>query len=127
LSSCYNVTFETGIGFNTVGPNGKTLKSALNANRKTYSFNQKSSSIVVGASKEEPYIEILIEPANRRHDNYLARAIISIRGYLDLPHNEEIAMRIPLKLPLDLAPENLIPFVKKTIANCSNKPICFDN
>ena len=39
LSSCYKVTFETGIGFNTVGPDGKTLKSALNANRKTYSFN----------------------------------------------------------------------------------------
>ena len=58
LSSCYNVTFETGIGFNTVGPDGKTLKNALNANRKTYSFNQKSSSIVVGASKENPYIVI---------------------------------------------------------------------
>lgn len=72
-------------------------------------------------------MEILIEPANRRHDDYLARAIISTRGYLDLPHSEEIAMRIPLKLPLDLAPENLIPFVKKTIANCSNKPIYFDN
>lgn len=58
LSSCYKVTFETGIGFNTVGPDGKTLKNALNANRKTYSFNQKSSSIVVGASKENPYIVI---------------------------------------------------------------------
>ena len=58
LNSCYNVTFETGIGFNTVGPDGKTLKNALNANRKTYSFNQKSSSIVVGASKENPYIVI---------------------------------------------------------------------
>ena len=66
------------------------------------------------------FMEILI-------DDYLARAIISTRGYLDLPHNEEIAMRIPLKLPLDLIPENLIPFVKKTIANCSNKPIYFDN
>ena len=72
-------------------------------------------------------MEILIEPANRRHDNYLARAIINTRGYLDLPHNEEIAMRIPLKLPLNLTPENLIPFVEKTIATCSNKPIYFDN
>ena len=70
---------------------------------------------------------ILIEPANRRHDDYLTRAIISTRGYLDLPHNEEITMQIPLKLPLDLAPENLIPFIEKTIANCSNKPIYFDN
>lgn len=58
LSSCYKVTFETGIGFNTVGLDGKTLKNALNANRKTYSFNQKSSNIVVGASKENPYIVI---------------------------------------------------------------------
>lgn len=58
LSSCYKVTFETGIGFNTVGPDGKTLKNAINANRKAYSFNQKSSSIVVGASKENPYIVI---------------------------------------------------------------------
>ena len=57
-SSCYKVTFETGIGFNTVGPDGKTLKNAINANRKNYSFNQKSSSIVVGASKEQPYIVI---------------------------------------------------------------------
>ena len=73
------------------------------------------------------FMEILIEPANRRHNDYLARAIISTRGYLDLPHSEEIAMRIPLKLPLDLTPENLIPFVVKTIANCSNKPIYFDN
>lgn len=72
-------------------------------------------------------MEILIEPTNRRHNDYLARAIISTRGYLDLPHNEEIAMRIPLKLPLDLTPENLIPFVEKTMANCSNKPIYFDN
>ena len=45
----------------------------------------------------------------------------------ETPRNEEIAMRIPLKLPLNLAPENLIPFVEKTIANCSNKPIYFDN
>ena len=58
LSSCYKVTFETGIGFNTVGPDGKSLKNALNANRKAYSFNQKSSSIVIGASKENPYIVI---------------------------------------------------------------------
>ena len=72
-------------------------------------------------------MEILIEPANRRHNDYLARAIVSTRGYLDLPHSEEIAMRIPLKLPLELTPENLIPFVEKTIANCSNKPIYFDN
>lgn len=71
-------------------------------------------------------MEVLIEPANRRHDNYLAHAIISTRGYLDLPHSEEIAMRIPLKLPLNLAPENLILFVEKTIANCSNKPIYFE-
>lgn len=190
-SSCYKVTFETGIGFNTFRPDGKSLKNALNANRKKYSFNQKSTSAVTFASKENPYIvirnlkrkdwpmtqtntmqkprytmpeiidwlneldnpkqtiedqsytlypffernirlsndvmEILIEPANRRHNDYLARAIISTRGYLDLPHSEEIAMRIPLKLPLDLAPENLIPFVEKTIANCSNKPIYFDN
>lgn len=72
-------------------------------------------------------MKILIEPANQRHDDYLARAIISTRGYLDLPHNEEIAIRIPLKLPLNLTPKNLIPFVEKTIANCSNKPIYFDN
>ena len=72
-------------------------------------------------------MKILIEPANRRHNDYLARAIVSTHGYLDLPHSEEIAMRIPLKLPLDLAPESLIPFIEKTIANCSNKPICFDN
>lgn len=45
----------------------------------------------------------------------------------ETPRNEEIAMQIPLKLPLNLAPENLIPFVEKTIANCSNKPIYFDN
>lgn len=72
-------------------------------------------------------MKILIEPTNRHHDDYLARAIVSTRGYLDLPHSEEITMRIPLKLPLDLAPENLIPFVEKTIANCSNKPIYFDH
>lgn len=60
------------------------------------------------------FMEILIEPANRRHEDYLARAIISTHGY-------------PLKLPLDLTPENLIPFVEKPIANCSNKPIYFDN
>ena len=72
-------------------------------------------------------MEILIEPANRRHNDYLARAIISTRGYLDLPHSEEIAMRIPLKLPLDLAPENLIPFVEKTMANYSGNRVYFDN
>ena len=78
------------------------------------------------SSKQQCH-ENLIEPANQRHDDYLARAIISTRGYLDLPHNEEIAIRIPLKLPLNLTPKNLIPFVEKTIANCSNKPIYFDN
>lgn len=57
-SSCYKVTFETSIGFNTFRPDGKSLKNALNANRKTYSFNQKSSNIVIGASKENPYIVI---------------------------------------------------------------------
>lgn len=57
-SSCYNVTFETGLTFESLGADGKTLKNALNANRKAYSFNQKSSSIVVGASKEDPYIVI---------------------------------------------------------------------
>lgn len=58
LSSCYNVTFETGFAFENLDADGKSLKNALNANRKTYSFNQKLSSIVVGASKEDPYIVI---------------------------------------------------------------------
>lgn len=58
LSSCYNVTFETGFAFENLGADGKSLKNALNANRKAYSFNQKSSSIVVGASKKDPYIVI---------------------------------------------------------------------
>lgn len=57
--SCYNVTFETGLAFDTVGPDGKALKNAINANRKVYSFNQKSSSFIVGASKENPYITIM--------------------------------------------------------------------
>lgn len=56
--SCYNVTFETGFAFKNLGTDGKSLKNALNANRKTYSFNQKSSNVVVGASKENPYIVI---------------------------------------------------------------------
>lgn len=58
LSSCYNVTFETGFAFESLSTNGKSLKNTLNANRKTYSFNQKSSNIVIGASKENPYIVI---------------------------------------------------------------------
>lgn len=58
LSSCYNITFETGLAFNTVGSDGKALKNALNANRKKYSFNQKSSSFVAFASKKQPYIVI---------------------------------------------------------------------
>lgn len=57
-NSCYNVTFETGHAFESLGADGKSLKNALNANRKAYSFNQKSSSVVVGASKENPYIVI---------------------------------------------------------------------
>ena len=57
-SSCYNVTFETGLAFESLGADGKALKNAINANRKTYSFNQKSSNVVVGASKENPYIVI---------------------------------------------------------------------
>lgn len=58
LSSCYNVTFENGFAFESLGANGKPLKNALNANRKKYSFNQKSSSFVAFASKEDPYIVI---------------------------------------------------------------------
>ena len=58
LNACYNVTFDNTFAFNTVGPDGKALKSALNANRKKYSFNQKSSSFVAFASKEQPYIVI---------------------------------------------------------------------
>ena len=57
-SSCYKATFETGIGFNSFRPDGKALKNALNANRKKYSFNQKSSNFVAFASKEQPYIVI---------------------------------------------------------------------
>ena len=58
LNSCYNITFKTGFAFESLGANGKSLKNALNANRKAYSFNQKSSNIVVDASKEDPYIVI---------------------------------------------------------------------
>lgn len=58
---------------------------------------------------------------NSVHYNY-NKGIIT-----ETPHSEEIAMRIPLKLPFDLAPENLIPFVEKTMANCSNKPIYFNH
>lgn len=57
-SNCYSITFETGLAFESLGTDGKSLKNALNANRKTYSFNQKSSNVVVGASKENPYIVI---------------------------------------------------------------------
>lgn len=72
-------------------------------------------------------MDILIEPADRRHNDYLAHAIISTRGYLDIPHSEDIAIRIPIKLPLKLTPENLIPFVEKTMTNYSGNRIYFDN
>lgn len=58
-SSCYSVNFDNNLAFDSIGINGNALKNAINANRKVYSFNQKSSSFVVGASKESPYITIM--------------------------------------------------------------------
>lgn len=70
---------------------------------------------------------ILIEPVDQRHDDHLALAIISTRGYLDVPGSENITVKIPIKLPLDLTADKLIPFIEKTIANYSSKPLYFDS
>ena len=56
--TCYSVNFDNGYAFESIGAEGQALKNAINANRKTYSFNQKSTSIVVGASEKDPYITI---------------------------------------------------------------------
>lgn len=71
-------------------------------------------------------MNILIEPVKQHHDDYLALAIVSTRGYLDVPGSKDITIKIPIKLPLDLTPDKLIPFIEKTIANYSSKPIYFD-
>ena len=71
-------------------------------------------------------MEILIEPVNQRYDDYLARAIVSTRGYLDVPGSKNIAVKIPIKLPLDLTADKLIPFIEKTLANYSEKPLYLD-
>lgn len=68
-------------------------------------------------------MEILIEPVNQRYDDHLALAIVSTRGYLDVPGSEDIAVRIPIKLPLDLTADKLIPFIEKTLANYSKKSL----
>ena len=56
--TCYSVNFDNGRAFESISAEGQALKNAINANRKAYNFNQKSTNIVVGASKERPYITV---------------------------------------------------------------------
>ena len=54
----YSANFNNGLVFEGIGAHGQALKNAINANQKNYSFTQKSTSSVVGASEKDPYITI---------------------------------------------------------------------
>lgn len=70
-------------------------------------------------------MSITVEPTEYYRKDQLAKATVETLGYLDVPHSEEIAVKIPIALPLDLTPENLMPFIEKTISDYSGNTIDF--
>lgn len=71
------------------------------------------------------HMSITVEPTKYYRKEQLAKATVDTLGYLDTPHGVEIAVKIPIKLPLDLTPENLMPFIEKTISDYSGNIIDF--
>ena len=70
-------------------------------------------------------MSITVEPTEYYRKDQLAKATVETLGYLDVPHSKEIAVKIPITLPLDLTPENLMPFIEKTISDYSGNIIDF--
>lgn len=71
------------------------------------------------------YMSITVEPTKPHRKDQLAKATVDTLGHLDVPHSQEIAVKIPIALPLDLTPENLMPFIEKTISDYSGNIIDF--
>lgn len=72
-------------------------------------------------------MSITVEPTKYYRKDQLAKASIDTCGYLDVPHSPTItvAVQFPIALPLDLTPENLIPFIEKTVRDYSGNTIDF--
>lgn len=75
------------------------------------------------------YMSITVEPTKYYRKDQLAKATIDTCGYLDVPHTPTItvAVQFPIALPLDLTPENLIPFIEKTVTKYSGNIIDFED
>lgn len=71
-------------------------------------------------------LTITVEPTEYHRKDQLAKAHISTRGYIDAPHSPTVTIQFPIKLPLDLTPENLIPFIEKTVTEYSGNIIDFE-
>ena len=73
------------------------------------------------------HMSITVEPTKYHRKDQLAKATIDTYGYLDIPHTPTItvAVQFSIALPLELTPENLIPFIEKTVRDYSGNTIDF--
>ena len=73
------------------------------------------------------HMSITVEPTKYYRKDQLAKATIDTCGYLDVPHTPTItvAVQFSIALPLELTPENLIPFIEKTVRDYSGNAIDF--
>lgn len=74
------------------------------------------------------HMSITVEPTKYYRKDQLAKATIDTCGYLDVPHSPTItvAVQFSIALPLELTPENLIPFIEKTVTEYSGNIIDFE-
>lgn len=74
------------------------------------------------------HMSITVEPTKYYRKDRLAKATIDTCGYLDVPHSPTItvAVQFSIALPLELTPENLIPFIEKTATEYSGNIIDFE-
>ena len=73
------------------------------------------------------HMSITVEPTKYYRKDQLAKATIDTCGCLDVPHSPTItvAVQFSITLPLELTPENLIPFIEKTVRDYSGNTIDF--
>lgn len=74
-------------------------------------------------------MSITVEPTKYYRKDQLAKATIDTCGYLDVPHSPTVtvAVQFSIALPLELTPENLIPFIEKTVTEYSGNIIDFES